>query len=210
MVMSYISYGMNLRKDQTIHESARTKIMTSYGEWDIAIFLDERGGEQIALWVGEWGLADDVMVRVHGECITGEVFHSLRCDCKEEMDRSMEIIRAEGRGLIVYLRQEGRGIGLTNKIKAYELQRNGYDTVDANVKLGLPVDGRDYHNAGYILRKLGVRRMRLLTNNPAKVRALIEQGFLVERVPIEVDPTPYDREYLRTKKEKMGHLLSNV
>lgn len=199
-----------MSKDEGIQESARTRIITKFGEFDIAVFLDDRAREHVVLSMGAWSVDDEILVRVHGECITSEVFQSLRCDCKEELDRSMEWIAKEGRGIIIYLRQEGRGIGLSNKIKAYELQRQGYDTVDANVKLGLPIDGREYRGAGAILRILGVRRMRLLTNNPGKIRALAEQGFLVTRAPIEMDATQYDRAYLRTKKEKMGHLLENV
>jgi len=151
---------------------------------------------------------EPVLVRVHSECLTGDVFGSLKCDCRSQLHRAMEVISKEGKGVIVYLRQEGRGIGLVNKIKAYHLQDHGFDTVEANRKLGFPPDMRDFGIGAQILRDLGVRKIRLLTNNPKKLIGLEGYGLeIVERVPIVVGVCDYNRDYLITKKEKMGHLI---
>ena len=161
--------------------------------------------------MGELGEDDEVLVRVHSSCLTGDVFHSHRCDCGEQLDRAFERIAAEGKGVVLYLLQEGRGIGLVNKLKAYELQEQGHDTIEANEKLGFAPDIRDYGTGSQILRDLGVRKIRLMTNNPAKYVAI--EGFgleIVERVPLEVPPTDSSRAYLRTKREKLGHLLKLV
>ena len=148
------------------------------------------------------------MVRVHSECLTGDVFGSLRCDCGDQLHSAMRQVDAEGRGIVLYMRQEGRGIGLINKLKAYELQQQGMDTVEANLALGFEPDAREYYIGAQILRDLGVRTMRLLTNNPDKVYQLEEFGLrITERVPIQVDANDFDRRYLRTKRDKMGHLL---
>ena len=149
-----------------------------------------------------------ILVRLHSECLTGDVFGSRRCDCGEQLEDSMRILREQGRGVLLYLRQEGRGIGLANKISAYALQEEGFDTVQANLALGLPEDGRDYHVAAEMLLDLGVHRAALLTNNPAKIEGLRSHGIeVVERLPVQVEPNPFNLRYLRTKKEKLGHLF---
>jgi len=159
--------------------------------------------------MGEWREDEPVLVRVHSECLTGDVFRSYRCDCRPQLESALETIAAEGKGVLVYiLGHEGRGIGLTNKIKAYELQEKGYDTVEANEKLGYPPDLRDYGVGVQILLDLGVRKMRLMTNNPRKIVAL--EGFgleIVERVALKVKPNPHNRSYLNVKKDKLGHLI---
>jgi 3,4-dihydroxy 2-butanone 4-phosphate synthase/GTP cyclohydrolase II len=164
------------------------------------------------LVLGEIGRGEDVLTRVHSECLTGDVFASMRCDCGEQLSRSMEIVGAEGRGVILYIRgHEGRAIGLTHKLRAYELQDQGRDTVEANIELGFPADPRDYGIGAQILVELGVRTMRLLTNNPAKRAGLEGYGLSIsERVPIQTEPTPQNIEYLRTKREKLGHLLDGL
>jgi 3,4-dihydroxy 2-butanone 4-phosphate synthase/GTP cyclohydrolase II len=165
----------------------------------------------LALVKGEIKQGDDVLVRVHSECLTGDVFGSRRCDCGEQLHRAMEIIHEKGRGVILYMRQEGRGIGLVNKLKAYELQDKGLDTVEANIKLGFKADLRDYGIGAQILVDLGVRKMRLMTNNPKKIVGLEGYGLkVVERVPVETSPHERNLVYLKTKKKKLGHMLSNV
>jgi GTP cyclohydrolase II len=168
--------------------------------------------EHVALISGfEPGTVRDdeaILVRLHSECLTGDVFGSRRCDCGEQLEDSMRILREQGRGVLLYLRQEGRGIGLANKISAYALQEEGLDTVQANLALGLPEDGRDYQVAAEMLLDLGVHRAALLTNNPAKIEGLRSHGIeVVERLPVQVEPNPFNLRYLRTKKEKLGHLF---
>jgi 3,4-dihydroxy 2-butanone 4-phosphate synthase/GTP cyclohydrolase II len=161
--------------------------------------------------MGEIGEKDEVLVRVHSSCLTGDVFHSMRCDCGEQLERAFELIAAEKKGVILYLLQEGRGIGLVNKLKAYELQEQGHDTIEANAKLGFAPDIRDYGTGSQILRDLGVRKIRLMTNNPAKYVAI--EGFgleIVERVPLEIAPSKDTRKYLEAKKKKLGHILELV
>jgi 3,4-dihydroxy 2-butanone 4-phosphate synthase/GTP cyclohydrolase II len=157
---------------------------------------------------GTVGEDEAILVRLHSECLTGDVFGSRRCDCGEQLQESMRLLRGQGRGVLLYLRQEGRGVGLANKISAYALQDEGLDTVQANLALGLPEDARDYRVAAEMLLDLGIHRAALLTNNPAKIKGLRSHGVeIVERLPVQVEPNPFNLRYLRTKKEKMGHLF---
>jgi GTP cyclohydrolase II len=157
---------------------------------------------------GTVGVDEAILVRMHSECLTGDVFGSRRCDCGEQLEDSMRLLREQGRGVLLYLRQEGRGIGLANKISAYALQEEGLDTVQANLALGLPEDARDYRVAAEMLLDLGIHRAALLTNNPAKIKGLRSHGVeVVERLPVQVDPNSFNLRYLRTKKEKLGHLF---
>jgi GTP cyclohydrolase II len=184
---------------------------TRYGDLRIHVFRLGDETEVIALVHGEVAGDEPVLVRLHSECLTGEALGSLRCDCGEQLDVGLERVGHADRGVLLYLRHEGRGIGLFDKIRAYALQDGGLDTVDANVALGLPIDGRDYAAAAAVLRKLGVQRARVMTNNPAKLQALAEQGIeIVERVPIEALPNPVNQTYLRTKARRMGHLLEGA
>lgn len=179
------------------------------GQFRIAVFRAGEGADEIvALYCGDLAGGAPVLARVHSECLTGDVLGSARCDCGEQKDEALARIAAEGRGVFLYLRQEGRGIGLVNKIRAYEQQDRGLDTVDANLVLGLPVDAREYASAAAVLRELGARRVRLLTNNPAKVQALSACGVeVVERVPLLVRPNAHNIGYLRTKAARMDHDL---
>ncbi|WP_418057468.1 GTP cyclohydrolase II [Pimelobacter simplex] len=188
---------------------ARSVLPTVFGELDVAAYrCDESGVEHLALVHGEPG--PEALVRVHSECLTGDVLGSLRCDCGAQLARSLQAVQDEGAGVIVYLRgHEGRGIGLVDKIRAYALQDDGLDTVDANAALGLPVDARDYGDAAEILRSLGVHRVRLITNNPDKMRSLADAGLeVVERVALDIAENPHNQRYLRTKRDRMGHRLS--
>jgi GTP cyclohydrolase II len=207
-------------QDQLTEWLAGAKIPTRYGEFDTHVFRSARGSdgdlgtlpqEHVALVYGDVRGREDVLVRVHSECITSEVFGSLKCDCKEQLDASMAAIARAGAGAVLYLRQEGRGIGLANKIKAYALQSHGHDTVDANRMLGLPDDARRYDVACDMLAHLGVTSVRLLTNNPAKVTALRRLGVrVVGRTPIVVAPTQHSARYLETKRDRMDHDLPTL
>jgi 3,4-dihydroxy 2-butanone 4-phosphate synthase/GTP cyclohydrolase II len=182
---------------------------TDYGHFRLIPFRQKSNGlEHMALIKGEWREDEPVLVRVHSSCMTGDILGSKRCDCGEQLHKAMQMIEKEGRGVIVYMQQEGRGIGLMNKIAAYKLQEEGLDTVDANVHLGFKPDERDYGCGAQILRQLGVQKMRLMTNNPVKRVGLEGYGLeIVENVPIETTPNPYNLRYLQTKKERMGHTL---
>ena len=189
---------------------AAAGLPTRFGRFQVLVFRmpDPRDPELVALVRGAPETEDAPLVRLHSECLTGDVMGSVRCECGEQLELALQTLSRAGSGVLLYLRQEGRGIGLFNKIKAYELQDGGLDTVDANVRLGLPIDARDYAPAAAVLARLGIRRVRLLTNNPDKCRALTRAGIeVVERVPIEVPARPENRAYLRTKVARMGHLL---
>ena len=198
-----------LRKESLIEVGNRVDMPTRYGHFQLIPFRQKSNGlEHMALIKGEWSGDEAVLVRVHSSCATGDILGSMRCDCGEQLHRSLEMIEKEGKGVVIYMQQEGRGIGLMNKIAAYKLQEEGLDTVDANVHLGFKPDERDYGCGAQMLRHLGVHKMRLMTNNPTKRVGLEAYGLeIVENVPIEVTPNPYDYRYLKTKQERMGHTL---
>ena len=191
---------------------AQAKLPTEFGDFEIHAYQDLTSGkEHVALVLGEIGDGHAVLVRLHSSCLTGDVFHSARCDCGPQLHTAMARVAAEGRGVILYLNQEGRGIGLANKIRAYALQDQGYDTVEANERLGFGADQREYGLGVSILSNLGVQSMRLLTNNPRKRAGVETHGMSVsELLPLEIPASEFTRRYLQTKKEKLGHLLSSV
>jgi 3,4-dihydroxy 2-butanone 4-phosphate synthase/GTP cyclohydrolase II len=209
-VADIIHYRMQHEKHVSCLASPH--LPTPYGDFRVHAYKsDITGEEHVALVMGEIAEDDAVLVRVHSSCLTGDVFRSNRCDCGHQLDRAFELIAEEKKGVVLYLLQEGRGIGLLNKLKAYELQEQGHDTIEANAKLGFPPDIRDYGTGSQILRDLGVRKIRLMTNNPAKYVAI--EGFgleIVERVPLEIAPTTATQKYLEAKKKKLGHILELV
>jgi 3,4-dihydroxy 2-butanone 4-phosphate synthase/GTP cyclohydrolase II len=198
-----------LKKESLIEVGSRVDLPTCYGHFQLIPFRQKSNGlEHMALIKGQWAEEEPVLVRVHSSCATGDILGSMRCDCGEQLHRSLQMIEQEGKGVVIYMQQEGRGIGLMNKIAAYKLQEEGLDTVEANVHLGFKPDERDYGCGAQMLRHLGIHKMRLMTNNPTKRVGLEAYGLeIVENVPIEVTPNQYDYRYLKTKQERMGHTL---
>ncbi|MCX8080970.1 MAG: bifunctional 3,4-dihydroxy-2-butanone-4-phosphate synthase/GTP cyclohydrolase II [Bacteroidia bacterium] len=198
-----------LLTETIVEEVVSVQMPTHFGNFKLRAFRSKTdGSEHLALTKGEWKENEPVMVRVHSSCVTGDIFGSKRCDCGEQLHRAMQMIEQEGKGVVLYMNQEGRGIGLMNKLKAYKLQEEGLDTVEANHHLGFKMDERDYGTGAQILRALGISKIRLLTNNPKKRAGLLGYGLeIVENIPIIVPPNPHNEQYLRTKKEKMGHTL---
>jgi 3,4-dihydroxy 2-butanone 4-phosphate synthase/GTP cyclohydrolase II len=198
-----------LKQECIVEKGVEVNMPTAFGDFRLIPFKQKSNGlEHVVLYKGKWETNEPILVRVHSSCATGDIFGSKRCDCGEQLHKAMEMIDREGKGVIVYLNQEGRGIGLMEKMKAYKLQEDGVDTVDANVLLGHLADERDYGVGAQILRELNVHKMRLMTNNPVKRVGLEAYGLeIVENVPVETTPNQYNMRYLRTKKERMGHML---
>lgn len=196
-----------LDKESLIQEEVTVEMPTKYGHFRLTSFLQTNTGEHhLALTKGEWTADEPILTRVHSSCFTGDILHSLRCDCGEQLQKAMEMVEAEGKGCVLYMNQEGRGIGLTNKLKAYKLQEEGKDTVEANLALGFKKDERDYGVGAQILRHLGIGKLKLMSNNPRKRAGLLGYGLeIVDVVPIEVCPNPHNEFYLKTKRDKLGH-----
>jgi 3,4-dihydroxy 2-butanone 4-phosphate synthase / GTP cyclohydrolase II len=198
-----------LEKETLIKEEVRVKMPTKYGDFELIAFTQLNTGEvHMALKKGDWKKDEPVLVRVHSSCMTGDILGSLRCDCGDQLHNAMKMIEAEGKGLVLYMNQEGRGIGLLNKLKAYQLQEQGMDTVEANLKLGFSMDERDYGVGAQILRKLNISKLKLISNNPKKRAGLLGYGLeIVDTVPIEILPNKHNEKYLKTKRDKMGHKI---
>jgi 3,4-dihydroxy 2-butanone 4-phosphate synthase / GTP cyclohydrolase II len=201
-----------LKTDSLIEEVVRVNMPTKYGDFKLIAFHEKNTrNEHLALIKGTWEPGDPVLVRVHSSCFTGDIMGSLRCDCGDQLHTAMQMVEKEGKGIILYMNQEGRGIGLLNKLKAYKLQEEGMDTVDANLHLGFGMDDRDYGVGAQILRYLGVTQLRLISNNPRKRAGLLGYGLeIVETVPIRIDPNPHNERYLQTKRDRMGHEILGV
>ena len=206
-IKDLISYRLN--HESLIKREVTAKLPTEWGEFNITAFTQLDTGEQhLALSKGSWAETEPILVRVHSSCITGDIFGSCRCDCGAQLHKAMQMIDKEGKGLVLYMHQEGRGIGLVNKLKAYQLQEQGMDTVEANLHLGFKMDLRDYGIGAQILREMGVSKMRLMSNNPTKRAGLIGYGLeIVENIPIEIESNPHNESYLKTKRDKMGHAI---
>lgn len=204
-IKDLISY--RLKTDSIVEAGVKVKLPTAYGNFELIPFRQKSNGlEHVALIKGTWEESEPIIVRVHSSCVTGDIFGSQRCDCGAQLHQAMQMIEKEGKGVLVYMNQEGRGIGLFNKIHAYKLQEEGRDTVEANVELGFEPDERDYGVGASILHEVGVRKMRLISNNPIKRRGLEGYGIeIVENIPLEIDSNPHNEFYLRTKRDKMGH-----
>jgi 3,4-dihydroxy 2-butanone 4-phosphate synthase / GTP cyclohydrolase II len=198
-----------LEKETLIKEETRVKMPTKYGDFELIAFTQLNTGEvHMALKKGDWEKDEPVLVRVHSSCMTGDILGSLRCDCGDQLHNALKMVEAEGKGLVLYMNQEGRGIGLLNKLKAYKLQEEGMDTVEANLKLGFSMDERDYGVGAQILRQLGISKLKLISNNPKKRAGLLGYGLeIVETVPIEILPNKHNEKYLKTKRDKMGHKI---
>lgn len=198
-----------LGHESMVKRDVTVKMPTEWGDFEMTAYTQlDTGENHLALVKGTWDTDEPVLVRVHSSCMTGDIFGSCRCDCGPQLHKAMEMISKEGKGAIVYMNQEGRGIGIINKLRAYQLQENGYDTVDANLKLGFPMDQRDYGIGAQILRDLGITKMRLMSNNPKKRAGLIGYGLeVVENVPIEIAANPHNEAYLRTKRDRMDHAI---
>ena len=206
-VQDLISYRVDGEK--LVEELSDIDLPTSYGDFSLNLFEDKVNGDHhLAIMKGTWYKDEDVLVRVHSQCLTGDILKSLRCDCGEQLDAALQKIDDQGKGLVVYLRQEGRGIGLKNKILAYKLQEEGYDTVEANEKLGFPPDIREYGIGAQIIKECGITKMKLMTNNPKKIIGLEGYGLeIVGRESLDIKPNKNNEKYLKTKKEKLGHFI---
>ncbi|HJY23557.1 MAG TPA: bifunctional 3,4-dihydroxy-2-butanone-4-phosphate synthase/GTP cyclohydrolase II [Hanamia sp.] len=206
-IKDLIAYRLSI--ETLIREEVRVKMPTKYGEFELIAFTQLNTGEvHMALKKGDWEKGETVLLRVHSSCMTGDILGSLRCDCGDQLHTALKMVEAEGKGLVLYMNQEGRGIGLLNKLKAYKLQEQGMDTVEANIKLGFSMDERDYGVGAQILRELNISKIRLISNNPKKRAGLLGYGLeIVETVPVEIAPNAYNERYLKTKRDKMGHKI---
>ncbi|BDD04986.1 bifunctional 3,4-dihydroxy-2-butanone-4-phosphate synthase/GTP cyclohydrolase II [Aureibacter tunicatorum] len=204
-IKDLISY--RLKHESLIQREISIKMPTAYGNFDLVAYKQKNSGEEhMALIKGEWTEDDPVLLRVHSSCVTGDIFGSCRCDCGEQLHQALRMVEKEGRGVVLYMNQEGRGIGLMNKLKAYKLQENGLDTVEANLKLGFKIDQRDYGVGAQIIRDLGIKKIRLLSNNPKKRAGLMGYGLeIIENVPLEIQANEFNENYLQTKRDKMDH-----